>query len=87
MAIVDGSAMLCEVKSSWHFQPVELTDFVALAARLRPDVALLAVMDRKPGPSALLDAARAKLEPHGIKFEVLTPKEVWSRDDVYLDLS
>ena len=87
IAIVDGSTMLCEVKSSWRFRPVELTEFVALAARLRPDVALLAVMDRAPSPTALINAARAGLEPHGIKFEVLTPNEVWSRDDVFLDLS
>jgi hypothetical protein len=51
MAIVDGSTLLCEVKSSWHFRPVELTEFVALAARLRPDVALLAAMDRALDPA------------------------------------
>jgi hypothetical protein len=86
MAIVDGTTLLCEVKSSWRFRPAEITDFVALAVRLRPDVALLAVMDQDAGPAALLDAARASLEPHGIKFEVLTPNEVRSRDDVILDL-
>jgi len=86
IAIVDGSTVLCEVKSSWRFRSVEFTEFVDLATRLRPDVALLAVMDCEPGPTALIDAARANLEPHGIKFEVLTPNEVWSRDDVYLNL-
>ncbi|MDR3525567.1 MAG: hypothetical protein P4L66_15865 [Acetobacteraceae bacterium] len=86
MAIVDGRAMLCEIKSSWHFRPIELADFVALAIRLRPDVALWAVMDDGPGPSASLDRARSELEPHGITFEVLTPNAVRSRDDVYLNL-
>jgi hypothetical protein len=41
MAIVNGMTLLCEVKSSWRFRPVELTKMVALATYLRPDVALL----------------------------------------------
>src|SRR5439155_23538499 len=40
LVILDGRAMLCEVKSSWHgLRPTHITDFVALARRLRPDIA------------------------------------------------
>jgi hypothetical protein len=49
LVILDGQAMLCEVKSSWHgLRPAHIADFVALAPRLRPDIALLAVMERDP---------------------------------------
>jgi hypothetical protein len=86
LAIIDGATLLCEAKLSWRFRPVELDEFVALSVRLRPDVALLAVMDRGPGPAPKLNKARATLAPHGIKFEVLTLNDVRPQDDVYLDI-
>ena len=74
LAISDGEAILCEVKSSWHsLRGVHISDFVALASRLRPDTALLAVMDVGSGPAADLAAAQAQLADEQIKFELLTP--------------
>ena len=74
LAISDGQAMLCEVKSSWHgLRPGHISHFVALAKRLRPDTALLAVMESGSGPADDLAAARAQLADKQIKFELLTP--------------
>ena len=74
LAISDGQAMLCEVKSSWHgLRPGHISNFVALASRLRPDTALLAVMEAGSGPAEDLAAARAQLADQQIKFELLTP--------------
>jgi len=63
---------------------VRLKDFAALASRLRPDTALLAVMEAGPGPAANLAAARAQLAAEGIKFELLTPDLYMPADDPYL---
>ena len=85
LVIIDGQAMLCEVKSSWHvLRPSHISDFVALASRLRPDIALLAVMEAGPGPEAELAAARAQLAAEDIKFELLTPDRHRPEDDPYL---
>jgi hypothetical protein len=74
IVILDGQAVLCEVKSSWHsLRLSHVSDFVALASRLRPDVALLAVMEVGAGPVTEIEAARAQLAAEGIKFELLTP--------------
>jgi hypothetical protein len=85
LILSDGQAMLCEVKSSWHsLRPTHITDFVALASRLRPDIALLAVMETGPGPAADLAKARAQLATDGIEFELLTPDAYTPADDPYL---
>ncbi len=37
LVLLDGRAMLCEVKSSWHgLRPSHIADFAKLASRLRP---------------------------------------------------
>jgi hypothetical protein len=85
LIILDGQAMLCEVKSSWHgLRPAHITDFIALASRLRPETALLAVMDAGPGPEADLAAARAQLAAEQIEFELLTLDAYKSEDEPYL---
>ena len=71
--LVDGKAMLCEVKSSWRgLRSSDLSDLVTLAGRLRPDVALLGIMEAGSGPTSELDAARGQLSVLGIEFEVVT---------------
>ena len=86
LVILDGRAMLCEVKSSWHgLRPAHATDFVALARRLRPDIAMLAVMEAGPGPATVLAEARAQLAAEQIEFELLTLNAYMPRDDPYLD--
>ena len=74
LVIIDGQAMLCEVKSSWHgLRPTHISNFVALARRLRPDTALLAVMESGSGLADDLAEARTQLANERIKFELLTP--------------
>lgn len=86
LVILDGRAMLCEVKSSWHgLRLAHITDFVALARRLRPDVAMLAVMEAGPGPATDVAEARAQLVAEQIEFELLTLDAYSPRDDPYLD--
>jgi hypothetical protein len=85
LVVLDGQAMLCEVKSSWHsLRLVHITDFVALAIRLRPDTAILAVMENGPGPAGDIAAAQAQLAAEGIKFELLTADAYMVPDDPYL---
>jgi hypothetical protein len=85
LVILDSRAILCEVKSSWHgLRGSHIANFVALASRLRPDVALLAVMEAGPGPAADLAAARAQLAAERIEFELLTPVGSVTEDDPYL---
>jgi hypothetical protein len=85
LVILDGKAMLCEIKSSWHaLRPADITNFVALASRLRPDIALLGVMEAGPGPVADLAAAREQLAVEKIEFELLTLDAYSSEDDPYL---
>jgi hypothetical protein len=84
LVVLDGRAMLCEVKSSWQgLRPADLEDFVALAIRLRPDTAMLAVMEAGPGPADLA-AVRAQLATERIEFGLLTPDAFMPEDDPYL---
>jgi hypothetical protein len=85
LIVIDGQAMLCEVKSSWHsLRRSQITDLVTLAIRLRPDIAMLAVMETGAGPTADLDQARDQLAAEGIRFELLTPDRYSPEDDPYL---
>ncbi|MBT5881454.1 MAG: hypothetical protein HOH46_20560, partial [Rhodospirillaceae bacterium] len=85
LAIIDGQAMLCEVKASWRIlRHTDIRKFVKLATRLRPDTALLAVMENGSGPAAVLSEPRAQLSAEGIEFELLTPDKYWPDDGPYL---
>jgi hypothetical protein len=73
LALVDGQAILCEVKSSWRgLRSVDIQDFVSLAQRLRPDKALLAIMETGDGPAELVSVPE-RLAAEGIEYELLTP--------------
>jgi hypothetical protein len=85
LVLLDGQALLCEIKSSWHSLRIsDIDDLVMLALRLRPDVALLGVMEKDTGPTVKLEAAKQQLATAGIKFEVLRPTEYDFNDDPYL---
>src|SRR3954452_13489469 len=72
LVLRDGQAILCEVKSSWsHLRASDIAKLVSLSKRLRPDVALLAVMDNKTTLRAEQQAAKDELETVGIKFQVM----------------
>ena len=87
LVVVDGEALLCEAKSSWRgLRKTDLTDFVTLAIRLRPDIALLAVMEDGAGPEVDLADARTRLEAVGIRFEVLTTANYQVDDDPFLNV-
>ena len=55
-----------------------------LAKRLRPDVALLAVMERGVGLKPQLDAAKKELADVGIEFRLFTIDNYDVSDDPYL---
>jgi hypothetical protein len=85
LVILDGNALFCEVKSSWQdLRRGGISNFVAIAQRLRPDIAVLAVMETGSGPRDALAAAQAELAADNIKFELLTLTHFTPRDDPYL---
>lgn len=85
LVLSDARAIVCEVKSSWHrLRRSDIQKLVDLAKRLRPDLALLAVMEAATGPQTELRAAQAELEATGIAFELLTPSSDQHLDDPYL---
>jgi hypothetical protein len=60
------------------------TNLVALAKRLRPDTALLAVMDNGMKLENEIAAAKAELTAAGISFELLTLDSRPLDDNPYL---
>ncbi len=85
LVLRDGQALLCEIKSSWRsLRTSDIEELVKLALKLRPDVAVLGVMETGTGPVNKLKAAELHLTKEGIKFELLQPTEHHFNDDVYL---
>lgn len=85
LVLVDGRTLLCEAKSSWRdVRQGELDKLADLALRLRPDVALLAVMEAGTGPVDTIAEIRARLTTANIGFEVLTPRPGGEYDDPFL---
>ena len=81
IALVDGEVLLCEVKASWRaLNSSDIPKLVSLAKRLRPDIALLAVMEGPGGPADQLAAAKTDLQAEGIEFRVMTLE---SNQDAY----
>jgi isocitrate lyase len=82
---MDGSSIVAEVKSSWT--GVRKADIAALgeiAMRLRPDVALLAVMDRGRAHEEALKALEIELSAAGMKFQLITLDTHPLDDEPYL---
>jgi hypothetical protein len=85
LAIVDGESILCEVKSAWRsLRIVHVEDFVHLAKRLRPDRAILAVMEDGKRLDEEIRKAERDLKADGIEFELLTPTAYRVHDDPFL---
>ena len=73
LVVADGKAILCEGKSSWaNLTRADIRKLVRLARRLRPDRALLAVMEEGSALEAEIAVARTEIEAFGIELEVLT---------------
>jgi hypothetical protein len=73
LAVVDGESVLCEVKSAWRsLRTKHINTFVDFAKRLRPDRAILAVMEEGKRFEEDIRNAEKALAGEGIRFEVLT---------------
>jgi hypothetical protein len=87
LVILDGNTFLCEVKASWSvLRTSHIADLVELAKRLRPDVALLAVMENDEQLTAEITSARKDLAQSGIEFELLTLRQSSLEHDPYLHI-
>lgn len=85
LVISDGRAILCEVKYSWSLvRTSDITEFSSLSRKLRPDLALFAVMEGGAGPVGALEQARQELVSAGIQFEIMTPRGDQRWDSIYL---
>ena len=81
LLILDGKAVLCEVKSSWRvLLPGHIDNLISDAIRLRPDLVVLAVMDTGSRHTAKLAVAKAMLAAESIDFELLTT-DMYMPDD------
>ena len=70
LAVVDGTTYLCEAKSSSG--GIDVDKFVEIAKRIRPDVAMLAVMEpRSPALNATFERITQALIGASIKSELL----------------
>ena len=87
IALLDGRALICEVKSSWTgLRTADVQQFVALGTRLRPDAVILAVMQPETpvGLKQMLEQARVDLAAVGVAFELLTFDKNRTFDAPYL---
>lgn len=85
LMIVDGQTIVCEAKSSWaSLRAQHVQDLVDLALKLRPDVALLAIMDTGERQGDAIAKGRAALANSGIEFRLLTLREHPLEDKSYL---
>jgi hypothetical protein len=66
---------------------VDIEGLVDLAKRLRPDIALLAVMEPGHQRQEALGTARSELAKVGIEFELLTPDNFSIGDEPYLRMA
>ena len=83
ITVVDGLVYLCEVKSSSRGFSVE--KFIEIAKRIRPDVALLAVMEN-PTSTLVEDfqAAKERLAAVDIRTQLMTLQDGEIQEDPYL---
>jgi hypothetical protein len=85
LVLLNGKSIMCEVKTAWRsLRTAHVRDFVELAVRLRPDCAILAVMEKMPRSVPEVVAAGSELNALGIEFELLTPDEYRVGDDPFL---
>lgn len=85
LVVADGRALLCEVKSSWSVTTrADLSALVELAKCLRPDVAILAVMEEGRSLADELTRAETDLRAAGIEFRLVTKQPDSFLDGPYL---
>src|SRR3546814_19266396 len=82
--VVDGTSIVAEVKSSWAvMRKSDVTALGDIAKKIRPDVALLAVMDTGKKHREALEALGSELREAGIKLQVMTLDTNPLNDDPY----
>ncbi len=85
LIVADQTTIVAEVKSSWaSVRSVDIAALGAVAKRLRPDVALLAVMDTGRKHEAKLDQLTTELGELEIKLRVMTLDTNPVEDEPYL---
>lgn len=87
LVLLDGEAVLCEVKASWSsVRKDDIAKLVALAKRIRPDIAVFAVMEEEGRKrfKAPLEGATTQLSDCDIRLEVITPANCRVADDPML---
>lgn len=76
IAVLDGDLYVCEVKSSSGLGETEIKSFADIVNRIRPNVALLAVMDTvKQDMAGRLRNRISKYVDDGIKVEIMILEE------------
>src|SRR3546814_19305141 len=71
--VVDGTSIVAEVKSSWAvMRKSDVTALGDIAKKIRPDVALLAVMDTGNLHREALEALGSELREAGTTIQVVT---------------
>ena len=79
--VADGRSYIFEVKTSWgQFPPKKQADFIDLMKRIRPEVAVIAIMEPNKTKQTKL---RSDLTTELAGFD--TKVEVWTLDDFALD--
>jgi hypothetical protein len=88
LAVIDGQAIASEVKSSSEsLRTFDIQDLVNISIRLRPDVALLAVVAGGQGPTTEITNAQEALRLQNLKFELLTLDQFGLEDSPQLYLA
>jgi hypothetical protein len=88
LAVIDGEAIVSEIKSSWEsLRTSDIDDLVNISIRLRPNTSLLAVMATGQGPTTKIESARETLRLQNIKLEVLTLDQFGLEDSPQLYLT
>ena len=73
LVVIDGKTYVCEVKASWSYVTrADLDALVRVALQLRPDIALLAVMEAGDDLATDRTEITANLAAAGVKFELMT---------------
>lgn len=85
LVVIDGSTIVAEVKSSWTgLRKADIAALGEIAKRLRPDVALLAVMDTGQQHVDALRELHENLAATGVVLEIMTLDTHPLHDDPYL---
>jgi predicted regulator of amino acid metabolism with ACT domain len=85
VVLADGKSFAVEVKNSWqNVSPSEISKLVDVAKKLRPDVAMLSVMESGRKKKKALENAAQELADAGIHFELLTLDQMPLTDNPHL---